>query len=62
MRAGVLACLIPTLVATASFAEDPSPDSVKGLNLAADFPASTIRAGEEATPSTTPARRRVASR
>lgn len=49
MRASVLAALFLTLVSTASFAKDPSPDSVKGLYLTTDFPALQIRAGEETT-------------
>jgi len=49
MRAGVLGCLMVALAATAALAKDPSPDSVKGLYLATDFPALTIRAGEQAT-------------
>jgi len=49
MRAGVVGCLIAALVSTAAVAKDASPESVKGLYLATDFPALTIRAGEEAT-------------
>jgi uncharacterized membrane protein len=48
MRAGVLA-LVGFTVATAAFAKDPSPDSVKGLYLTTDFPSLQLRAGEEAT-------------
>lgn len=49
MRVSVLACLFVGFVSTSSFAKDPSPDSIKGLYLTTDFPAVTIRAGEEAT-------------
>ena len=48
MRAGALGCLIVALAATAALAKDASPDSVKGLYLATDLPALTIRAGEQA--------------
>ena len=48
MRAGVLA-LVGFTAVTAAFAKDPSPDNVKGLYLATDFPSLQLRAGEEAT-------------
>lgn len=48
MRAGVMA-LVGMTVATVAFAKDPSPDNVKGLYLATDFPALQLRAGEEAS-------------
>jgi len=48
MRAGVLA-LVGITIATAAFAKDPSPDNVKGLYVATDFPALQLRAGEEAS-------------
>jgi uncharacterized membrane protein len=46
MRAGVVA-LLAIFAATAAYAKDPSPDSIKGLYLTTDFPALQIRAGEE---------------
>jgi uncharacterized membrane protein len=48
MRASVLGCLFAVLMSAAASAKDPSPDSIKGLYLTTDFPALTIRAGEEA--------------
>ena len=53
MRAGVSALLMVSCVSLASItaaqAKDPSPESVRGLYLATDFPALQIRAGEETT-------------
>ena len=49
MRVSVLVGLVLSLVSVAAFAKDASPDSVKGLYLTTDFPALTLRAGEEAT-------------
>jgi len=48
MRWSALVGVVFTLFATVALAKDPSPDSVKGLYLATDFPALTIRAGEQA--------------
>ncbi len=48
MRLSALVGLVLSLVASAALAKDASPDAVKGLYLATDFPALTIRAGEEA--------------
>ena len=48
MRSSALIGLVVSLVSLAALAKDASPDSVKGLYLATDFPAVTIRAGEEA--------------
>ena len=48
MRLSALIGLVLSLVSVAALAKDASPDSVKGLYLATDFPALTIRAGEEA--------------
>jgi uncharacterized membrane protein len=48
MRLSALIGLVLSLVSVAALAKDPSPDSVKGLYLTTDFPAVTIRAGEEA--------------
>jgi len=48
MRLSALIGLVLGLVSVAAVAKDASPDSVKGLYLATDFPALTIRAGEEA--------------
>jgi uncharacterized membrane protein len=48
MRLSALIGLVLSLVSAAALAKDASPDSVKGLYLATDFPAVTIRAGEEA--------------
>ena len=48
MRAVVFA-LLGLLAAGAAQAKDPSPDSVKGLYLATDFPALQVRAGEDTT-------------
>jgi uncharacterized membrane protein len=48
MRLSALAGLLLTVFSAAALAKDPSPDSVKGLYLTTDFPALTIRAGEEA--------------
>lgn len=48
MRWSALVGLVLSLAAATALARDPSPDSVKGLYLATDFPALTIRAGEEA--------------
>jgi len=53
MRSGVSALLMVTCASLASIsaaqAKDPSPEAVKGLYLATDFPALQIRAGEETT-------------
>ncbi len=49
MRAGVLALLVALTATPVAFAKDPSPDNVKGLYLTTDFPAITIRAGEDTT-------------
>src|SRR5579863_1371570 len=49
MRVGVLVGLVMGLMSAASLAKDASPDSIKGLYLTTDFPALTIRAGEEAS-------------
>ena len=48
MRWSALVGVVFTLFATVALAKDPSPDSVKGLYLATDFPALTIRVGEQA--------------
>jgi uncharacterized membrane protein len=48
MRLSALIGLVLSLVSAAALAKDASPDSVKGLYLTTDFPAVTIRAGEEA--------------
>ena len=48
MRLSALIGLVLSLVSATALAKDPSPDSVKGLYLTTDFPALTIRAGEEA--------------
>jgi uncharacterized membrane protein len=48
MRLSALIGLALGLASVAALAKDASPDSVKGLYLATDFPALTIRAGEEA--------------
>ena len=48
MRLSALIGLVLSLVSVAALAKDASPDSVKGLYLTTDFPAVTIRAGEEA--------------
>ena len=48
MRLSALVGLVLTLVSAAALAKDPSPDNVKGLYFTTDFPALTIRAGEEA--------------
>ena len=53
MRARVSALMMVASVSlaavSASFANDPSPDAIKGLYLTTDFPAVQIRAGEETT-------------
>ena len=48
MRLSALMGLVFALASVAALAKDASPDSVKGLYLTTDFPAVTIRAGEEA--------------
>jgi uncharacterized membrane protein len=49
MRASVLATVLLATMSTASLANDPVPENVKGLYFATDFPTLQIHAGEETT-------------